>query len=307
LYYITAFYHGKKEFFTINIINTALNIVQTIFLAMLFFSGKSMLHGEVGDAAANAVLWMMTVAVAVQVICMAVLFRFKYQQYFKKIKLSAALVKGLFAYSGLTFISSILLFLVSRADFYFVEKYCDAHALGNYVQAAKIGQMALILPGLLGGVVFPFSIGAADAFAEKIAFLCRMLTLFFVVLFIMVLTTGYYILPWLLGKEFDAVFTIILLILPGIYFMSIGLIILSYLEGKNKQVIILFANLVVLVLIIAADLYFVPKYKYTGAAVIFSLSNLAGVAILLHYFLKHTSVKIKSLFAVSFSDVKKLR
>ncbi len=304
LYYFTAFFHGKKEFFSINFINTLLNFLQTIVLAFFFFSKKE--AGPAGDAASDIVFLILSLAVAVQIIYLAIHFRLKYTQYFKSIKFSSTLLKGLFAYSGLTFISSILLFLVSRADFYFVEKYCDAGALGNYVQAAKIGQMALILPGLLGGVVFPFSIGAADAFAEKIAFLCRLLTVFFLALFTGVLAFGYYLLPWLLGKEFDAVFPIILLILPGIYFMAIGLIILSYLEGKNKQVVILFSNLMVLLLIIAADLYFVPKYKYVGAAIVFSAANFAGVFILLHYFTKHTTVKLSSLFKISVSDIKRI-
>lgn len=305
LYYITAFYQGKKEFFSINFINTLLNFLQMLVLIFFFFSKETTSREEIVNKG-DFIFWVLALAVAVQVIYLAIHFRVKYKSFFGSIKVNAPLLKGLFAYSGLTFASSIVLFLMSRADFYFVEKYCDAGALGNYVQAAKIGQMALILPGMLGGVVFPFSIGAADAFAEKIAFLCRLLTLFFLLLFVLVLASGYYILPWLLGKEFNAVFLIILLILPGIYCMSIGLIILSYLEGKNKQLVILSANLVVLLLIVAADWYVVPQYKYVGAAVVFSVANIVGTAILLRYFLKHTSIKIGSLFQISFKELKRM-
>lgn len=305
LYYITAFYQGKKEFFSINFINTLLNFLQMLVLIFFFFSSESLSKEETA-VRGNFIFWVLALSVAVQVIYLAIYFRLKYKFYFGRIKVHAPLLRGLFAYSGLTFASSIILFLMSRADFYFVEKYCDAGALGNYVQAAKIGQMALILPGMLGGVVFPFSIGAADAFAEKIAFLCRLLTLFFVLLLVLLLSTGYYVLPWLLGKEFNAVFLIILLLLPGIYGMSIGLIILSYLEGKNKQLVILSANLVVLLLIIAADWYVVPQYKFVGAAVVFSVANLVGTVILLRFFLKHTAVKMRSLFQISFKELKRM-
>lgn len=302
LYYITAFFHAKKEFFTINLINTIANLLQAICLSYLFFAKRNSLLNSL-----DIIFFILTLAAVLQVLFLMIYFRLRYKLFFKKMQLSAVILKGIFAYSGLNFISSILLFLISRIDFYYVEKYCDLHTLGNYAQAAKIGQMSLILPGLLGGVVFPYSINASDNFIEKVAFLCRMVTMFFLILLFCILISGYYFFPFLLGKEFDTVFPIILLTLPGIYFMSINLIVLSYLEGKNKQKIILYANLTALFIIIIGDAYFVPLYKYTAAAIIFSLANLAGTAALLNYFIKNTPLGMASLFKISLKDIKRIQ
>jgi O-antigen/teichoic acid export membrane protein len=183
-----------------------------------------------------------------------------------------------------------------RADFYFVEKYCDAIALGNYVQISKIGQMALIFPNLLGGVIFPYTVNALDTFADKISFFCRLLTLAFVFLAIGFLVTGKYIFVWLLGADFNLMYAGIAGTFVGIYCLAMSMILISYLEGKNKQNIVLLANFIILALIIIGDFIYVPLYGYLAAAIIFSIANLVGFIVLLSYFIKSTGVRIKNIF-----------
>ena len=194
-----------------------------------------------------------------------------------------------------------------RADFYFVEKYCDAKTLGNYVQVAKIGQMALLLPSMLGGVIFPFSVNAEEGFAKKINFICRVLTLFFLAGMTGLLIFGKYIFVHLLGADFDLVHTGILAAFPGVFCLAMNIVFTSYFEGQNRQWRILGSTLMSLVIILVCDRIFVPQYGYMAAAFIFSSANAAGMLVLLAGYMKKSKSSFKEIFVFSGKDLKMLK
>ena len=211
-------------------------------------------------------------------------------------------IKNIFRYSAVNFAATVLMFLIMRADFYFVERYCSTLVLANYVQVAKIGQMALVFPGLLGGVIFPFTVNADESFSEKISFFCRVLTLIFIILLIIFLAAGPFIFTPMLGPDFYLMFRGLAATGIGVYCLAIGLILTSYFEGKNTQKIILVSNMVALLIILAGDTVFVPAFGYIAAALIFSTANLAGMIILLLHFMKKTSLSVKDIFLLKSSD-----
>ncbi len=303
MYYVTSFYQVKRMYVSINVISTVIAFLQTIVYVGLYFSfiTFSFLDGIV-NGLQNRLLLILSMGVLLQLIWLCSYFYHSNKNSFLNVELEKDTLKKVFCFSFINFAGSVLLFLVMRADFYFVEKYCDAIALGNYVQISKIGQMALIFPNLLGGVIFPYTVNALDAFADKISFFCRLVTLAFLLLFIFLLITGKYIFVWLLGIDFSLMYAGILGTFIGIYCLAMCMILISYLEGKNKQNIVLIANFVILTLIIIGDVIFVPLYGYLAAAIIFSIANFVGFMILLTYFIKSTRVSIRNVFLFTKHD-----
>ncbi len=308
IYTVTAFYQVKKMYKSLNVVAALLAFMQTLFFAFLFFADKNILNKwGFANSLSDGVLFVMSIFVVIQVIILSVYFFVRNKDSFEKSTLEKKLVTDLFKYSFINFIGSLLLFLVMRADFYFVEKYCDIKSLGNYVQIAKIGQMALVFSGLVGGVIFPYSVDAGEAFASKIGFFCRVITLIFMMLFILLLIFGKFFFVWLLGADFNLMYSGMLATYLGVYCLSLNIIFTSFYEGINKQKIILVANFITLLLILIGDSFFVPQYGYMAAAVIFSLANFLGLIILLVSFKKLSGAKFKDIFFIRQTDLAMFR
>ncbi len=306
MYYVTAFYQAKLMYASINFIGFLFSFFQTVFFTLIYFFGSyTWLSGWARDTS-DALLIVMSCTLLFQIFLLASYFYFKNRKSFVHNSKKLISPKGLIKYSAFNFCGSVLMFLVLRADFYFVEKYCDNETLGNYVQVARIGQMLLIVPTLFGGVIFPYTVHARESIAGKISFFCRALTLVFVIAMVGLLITGKYIFTWMLGDGFTLVFPGILATFIGVYCLAIGIIFISYFEGKNMQKIILVSNIITLCLLITGDYFLVPMFGYLAAAIIFSVSNLAGMIILLNYFIKKTSVSAKDIFIFKASDVSML-
>lgn len=302
LFYLTAFYQVKKMFISINISGVAVTIGQTLILIFLYSMQN---ENPVGTRTSikDTLLIMMSTALVIQLIWLAIYFYKKNKADFILTRTEHVSINKVLNYSLTNFTGTILLFLVMRADFYFVEKYCDKTELANYIQMAKIGQMALVFPGLLGGVIFPFSINSDKAFGGKIAFFCRVVTLLFVMLGILFLIAGRHLFIYLLGPHFELIFLMLSGSFAGIYFLSLNIVLISYFEGLNMQKIIISSGLVTLLIIILGDSIMVPEMGYMAAAIVFSVANLAGFAVLFARFKSLSSLSIKEIFLFSRQDL----
>jgi O-antigen/teichoic acid export membrane protein len=303
-YYITALYQAKKMYISINVINTVIAGLQTILLLVVIFNNS---EDMIPGALVKNVFIILTAATVVQMVLLTVWFCLKNKDVRKPVKLSANFIRQLFRYSGLNYIITILFFLMTRADFFFVEKYCDETTFGNYTQVAKFGQMALVLPALLGGVIFPYSAGRQRAIEDQVSFLCRLLGIFFIILLAGALLFGSQLFPLLLGNGFVLVYKGFLASFVGVYSMGISILLLSYFEGKNRQQLVLSAYAISIVMLVTGDLLLVPRYGYLAAAGVFSFSNLAGMLLLLHYFSKRSAFSWRKVLVFSRSDLKKIK
>ena len=303
LNYVSAFYQVKKMFISLNVLGCTVVILQTFLLASIYFLKKDFLQFlDIAESNINAVLIISGGIVFLQILMLTLFFYYQNKLDFKVPYYNNGVIKKLFNYSVLNFMITILFFLILRTDLYFVEKYCTKVELANYLQASKIGQMLLIFPGLIAGVIFPYTIDESKAIASKVASLCRTLTFLYIIIFLLFLGFGQFVFPWMLGKDFNLMYEIFAISFTGVYCLSISLLIISYFEGTNKQKIIIWSFLSVLFVIVIANYFLVPKYGYIAAAAIFSVANFSGLAILLNTFKNETAIKFTDIFIVKQTD-----
>ena len=167
--------------------------------------------------------------------------------------------------------------------------------------------MLLIFPGLIAGVIFPYTINDSKALAGKVAYLCRGLTFLYLIIFLVFLSFGQFVFPWMLGKDFNLMYEIFAVSFFGIYCLSINLIIISYFEGINKLKIILLSLAVIFILLMSLNFLFIPGYGYMAAAFVFSFSNFLGLLISFKKFLDTTDILITDILFIKKSDWSKLR
>ena len=308
LYYVNAYYQVKKMFISLNVLSGIVVIIQTFLLLSIYFSDKNIfITLGITKSKIDAVLIISAGAIFLQIILLILFFYTANKNDFKVPYCKDSSIKKLFSYSILNFIITVLFFLVLRTDLYFVEKYCTKVELANYLQAAKIGQMLLIFPGLIAGVIFPYTINDSNALAGKVAYLCRGLTFLYLIIFLVFLGFGQFVFPWMLGKDFYLMYEVFAVSFFGIYCLSINLIIISYFEGINKLKIILLSLAVIIIILISLNFIFIPGYGYMAAAFVFSLSNFLGLLISFKKFLDTTDILITDILFIKKSDWSKLR
>jgi O-antigen/teichoic acid export membrane protein len=305
-YYITAFYQAKKMFKSLNVFKTFFTAVQTILLSLLYFNKEGIYPRILEQIPLMQVIFIiLTLFTALQIAVLLAYFYLK-TTHPGPATLDLPLFKRLMNFSGINYLVTILIFLISRVDFYFVEKYCDPVTFSNYSQVAKLGQIALIIPGLLGGVIFPFSASTQDGMQGKVVLLCRASGLFFLCFFLIVLVCGNGFFPWLLGADFNLVYKGILLSFLGVYSMAVSILLLSFFEGKNAQSIVLVSYFVTFCLIVTGDYFLVERFGYIAASVIFSVSNFTGMLILLHNFTKKAGINWNEVLIPAPKDIRRL-
>lgn len=307
LYYINAFYQVKKMFISLNICSCAIVILQTVMLTILYVTPVNFLiKFGFANTAKDKIMVISGAAILLQMVLLIIFFYLANKNDFKQPFSNNGLFKKLFSYSFLNFIITVLFFLVLRADFYFVGKYCNKISLSNYLQSAKIGQMLLIFPGLIAGVIFPYTINEPQILAGKVAYLCRFLTFIYLLIYVVFLLTGNFVFTWLLGPDFKLMYEIFAVSFFGIYCLSINLLFISYFEGINKLKIILLSLAVTFMMLIFLNFLFIPGYGYMAAAYVFSMSNFLGLLILFKKFRSTTEILITDILFIKKSDWSKL-
>ena len=300
--YVNAFYQVKKRFISLNLSSAVFVLLQTI-LILFFYSVRKNDPGYGYLNVSDTVLMIISGCSLLNIAWLSVYFYFFEKDDFSVKEISPKPAKHLIAFSLLNFASGILFFLIMRADLYFVQHNSDPLILSNYIQSAKIGQIVLIIPGQISGVIFPYAVNASGQFEKRISFFARMSTLIFFIGYILFIFTGRLFIRMIFGDDFHYMYSGLVCSLPGVYFLTVNLIIISYFEGKNMQKIILLSNLVTLFIILAADYFFVPQFGYIAAALIFSFGNLAGMIITSYRFIKISRLSATSLFFFNRNDL----
>ncbi|MBS1639672.1 MAG: oligosaccharide flippase family protein [Bacteroidetes bacterium] len=144
--------------------------------------------------------------------------------------------KLLFGYASNALLANIIFFLVYRVDYWFVKNNCSTEDAGNYMQAARFGQLLWLVPQILATAIFPkTAANINEGEVEKtIVRLSRIFVQCFLVFFILILLFGKIIFPFLLGNSFNTLYKVLLILIPGVLALSILSLLSAYFAGINK-------------------------------------------------------------------------
>ena len=259
----TALFYTKRNYAVPNIILFSTNIFLIIIIAQL-----STGYTKTSDNLINLYfLYFLT-----QGLLLAVAYMVQYNSFSGISFISTGEMKLLFRYSIAALMANVLFFLVYRVDYWFVEYYCSKQALGNYIQASKLGQFLLLIPNMIAGTVFPETARKENSDTNLIIpFLSRCLCLAFLMLIIVLFFTGQWLFVFLFGPSFSLMYVVIIILLPGILALSILAMLSAYLAGRNNIPANIKGSFFTLLIIIAGDLIFIPKFGINAAAAVSSI------------------------------------
>ncbi len=299
--YCSGLFYAANNFITPNII-----IISGTFILIILipFHGKSVLP-VIND---QNYFYLYFGVFLLQGLCMAIAARIRYIRAFAFRMLSFAQLKMLFRYCALAFTGNIIFFLLYRVDYFFVERYCTPMQLGNYIQVSKLVHMFFILPTILAGVVFPVTAGGLKEDMDKLlTLLSRSIFLFYVLVCIFLASTGKWLFPLVFGNSFSEMYLPFLWLIPGILALSGIFTLTAYFAGKNRIKTNITGSVYALIVIIIADILFIPKYGIQAAAVISSAGYIVYQVYIIAVFKKEYHIAVADFFIFRPSDLKKIK
>jgi O-antigen/teichoic acid export membrane protein len=299
--YFSAFFSAKKMFIPFNIISCIVNFITAIILCCCWMDFQ--LIAIFKNYFTDAYIFSFTV----QAFLFVMIILFDSKEIKVNLTKASPLIKNIFTYSSFAFISNIIFFLVVRIDYFFVQKYCSAAALSNYVQVSKCGQLLILIPAIIAGIVFPYSAGSShDMPLKKVQQLCSTITVIFVPVIILIILTGSWILPWLFGGGFNLMYVTLLLYLPGFFSLSIIAVLAANLAGKKLLNASIVASLMALIIVVALDVLLIPSGGIYAAAIASSLAYIACGLYLLWFYKTKFKCSIADFFSLSTKEMRNI-
>ncbi len=292
--YFTAIFYARKEFVIPNRILCVLN--GALILLLLFARNNSMVK--------NHFLEIYFSVFFVQGIVLGMFFFIRSNKPGGKFLPSEAELKKVFRYSLAALLANGLYFLVNRADYWFVQYYCSATDLGNYIQAAKLGQMLLIVPSILGSTLFPiFSSGERTGNIPGLTSVMRLLLWINILICIAIIGLGWYFFPLIFGPTFKSLYVLFVLLIPGILAFTLNYPLAAWFSAGNRIVINIRGSILALVIITAGDLLILPRFGVMFAPVISSAGYICFYCYSVFTYRKNHPVPWNEFFLIRKSDM----
>lgn len=208
--------------------------------------------------------------------------------------------KQILKYSLTALAANVIFFLVYRIDYLFVKAspVCTDADLGNYIQVSKLGQMMLIVPQIIASVVFPRTASGIERerLSNSIAVMARLFSQLFLVVFIGVALLGHYIFIYVFGNTFNKMQLPMLILIPGIFSLSVLTLLSSFFAGVGKLKINVNGALLALVVMMVGDFLFVPSFGIIAAAIVSTVSYTVNLGYSLYFFNKDHDIHIADFF-----------
>lgn len=186
---------------------------------------------------------------------------------------SAEALKILFGYGSMVQLSSILALLTYRLTYYYTEAWLGLAALGILAVAAQISEAVWILPKSIALVQFSkISNLKNDNDSAHLTFFLGTVTtiLTFVALGILVVLPDQ-VYTIVFGSDFKGINAVVQIFAPGIFAMSLNIILSHYFSGTGRIIFNLAGSAIGLVTVALAGWFFIQQGTVRDAAMVSSI------------------------------------
>ena len=299
--YCAGFFYAHSDFRSPNIIVVACSI---LLIALIPYNGRSVIPVVTNEN----YFYVYFGSFFVQGICMAIAARLKYIKAGLLYFITIAEFRILFRYCALTFTGNVIFFLLYRVDYFFVERYCSAEQLGNYIQVSKLVHLFFILPTIMASAVFTMSAGEKqDGVNKLLPLISRSIFLLYAFTCLVSGLVGQWLFPFVFGASFTGMYKPFMMLIPGILALSGMFTITAYFAGKNKVKINIIAAVYAFIVILAGDIIFIPKYGIVAAAMVSSAGYIVYQIYIIASFKKEYECSAADFFIFRSSDLKQIR
>jgi O-antigen/teichoic acid export membrane protein len=164
-------------------------------------------------------------------------------------------------------VGSLLQFFNYRLDMFLVNYYLDPAGVGIYSVSARLAELLWNLPQAVGYVVFPRSAASDSQKMNRVTPRIFRVTLALTAVGGLGLAlTGRFLIGLVYSSEFIAAYVPLLVLLPGVVLLGGAKVLTNAIAGRGYPHYNSITSGVALVLTIALNLLFIPRYGVLGAS-----------------------------------------
>lgn len=207
---------------------------------------------------------------------------------------------------GLKFhLSLVASLLLVRVDVLLVNHFSGTKIAGIYAAAAQIGALLLLVPGVVSSLLFPQVASEADTSG---AFAMRVTRHLAMVMFVgcLLAVPAAFLLPVMYGAKFGSAVMLLLLLLPGVFLLSVESVLVQHFSGLGLPRWIPAFWLIALAVNIGLNLLFVPRFGAVAAAINSSIAYAIIFLLVAGLFRRRTGNGFRETFVMGINDWREL-
>ena len=216
-----------------------------------------------------------------------------------------ALFRQMMQYGIKSHISILAGTLIFRADLLVVNLFRGAGEAGVYTIATQVGMMLMVLPSVIGTLLFPRVTAEQDVTGETTCIVARY-TSFVMLLFTLAAIPLSLILPFIYGNAFADSSTQLLILLPGVFLVGIQAVVVQHFNALGLPKAVPIFWLVTLAVNIALVFALVPRFGARGAALGSTISYMLIAVLMISKFLATTGRSLSDVFVLRGAELKSL-
>jgi len=218
---------------------------------------------------------------------------------------NAALFKDTMKY-GLKFsIPVMAAILIFRFDLLIVNHFRGAAEAGVYAVASQMANLLLMLPGVIATLLFPRLASSQDQRGEFAVQVTRHAS-FVMLLICLAAAAASFALPMLYGARFADATVQLLILLPGVYLISIEAVLVQHFMGTGLPIAIPVFWLVTVAVSLGLNFALVPTLGARGAALTSTLSYALIFVLVAVYFCLKTGKTPAEVFLLRSLELREL-
>lgn len=203
----------------------------------------------------------------------------------ERVQVSLSLMHSHLGYGFKAYLAALFSFMVIRLDILMVQYMRGSEELGYYSLAVTIINMLLMLPTVVGSILFPKLSGMTDPdakwqFTQQVALIIGGLMLVGTLLAMPLAGT---IIKLMYGETFLPAVAPFRWLLIGLIFLSVNTVFQNYFGSVGNPIVVVVSPFMATLLNITVNLFLIPRYGIVGAALSSTLAyGLMLVASLLY-------------------------
>ena len=195
--------------------------------------------------------------------------------------------------------------IIFRADLLVVNHFRGAAEAGVYSVATQFGMLLMLLPGVIGTLLFPRVTAEQDQQGETTSLVTRYTT--FVTFFCCLAAVPFsFLLPLIYGAEFTDASRLLLILLPGVYLVGLESVLVQHFNATGLPRIIPVYWVVTLVVNLAVVFWLVPRMGAQGAALASTASYALIFGLVTRQFLVATGQSFANVFILRRGELRQL-
>ncbi len=283
-----------KRYNLLDLLAQAVLFVNPLIFLGLFGMGLSAL------VSANTV----TIAI-LSLLVLPVLFSSSKAEHAAGFRFDKRLMAEMLRYGSKFYVAMVCGVIILRADLLLVNYFRSAAEAGVYAVASQVGTLMMMVPGVISTVLFPRVTEARHTSADMTCRVTRFMSLIMLAVCLAVILPAF-LLPVLYGEAFADVPFLVLILLPGVYFLGIETVQVQYFSSLGLPKAIPFFWLVTMVVNAMLNLIFVPLYGAYAAAAFSSISYTMIFVLVAIYFRQQTGKSFCESFLLRREELRSL-